>query len=256
MGAALKRLFTQPEKGPPVPFFLYDFGLLALYLLPWTPLLLLAWPLHRAREKKEIYRRRAWGGIPLEPSLDQLLERYFAIAAVVSLGGLLLIQNQQHEYLLFVLIPFALAGACAVGKLNQPGGIPEERLAWLYLLGGGVAGLAVLTSPFWIKPEWVRLDSIPLMYAAPLGLALLVAGWFASRQAVEGQVLQHGAWLAGVSLALWTCLSIGWEIPRLNKPIIINNGIIFLPDSKLMLPQIPGAPVTPAPGPTPAPANP
>lgn len=158
-------------------------------LLPWTPLLLVAVPLGLLRrpEDQETHAHER---------LESNLAKFFLAAVVGMTLVLYAFPKQQYYYLLPLMPPLALAAGYALSRLNHPGGIREERLAWFLMGLGVVVGTLVALSPL-----WVNFLLFPL--TVPLGVLTVALYWVAARQWVEGNGI--GVALC-VGFATYACL--------------------------------------------------
>lgn len=178
-------------------FYFYQ---LAGALLPWTPLLLLAWPLAASHRRAE---RKGYDAAPNPVSAS--LGAFFLAAAAVGFAGFYAVRKQQPHYLLPLLPPLALWGGWALSRLYRPGGKPEERMAWVHLLLGLVLGVGVALAPRFAKPEW----GLGWGLSIPLGALTLLLYVVASRQWVDGRchtaclcigLAVYGIWVAATVL--------------------------------------------------------
>jgi len=163
----------------------FYFEKLAYGLLPWTPLLLLAWPLAAARLKRE---RRAR---PAPLSLAELLERFLWWSAVAGFVGFYLWPKQQIYYLLPLLPPLAVCAGVALSRLNRPGGNYEELLAWIHMAAAVPLAVLLAFVPVF-APAFVKNPDTPippLEFTAALGILAVVLVFVAGRMWVEGRPL-------------------------------------------------------------------
>lgn len=190
----------------------YYFYRLAGSLAPWTLLLLAAWPLGLKR-CRELASESAGSVL-----LAREQARFFLVAFVLGLLGFYLAPKQQEHYLLPLLPALALVSGFMLSHFRFPGGVPEERLAWVQLGVGVVGGLAIATLPWW-PPDLIgeteqSRRSLKLLYepagwalAGLLGLACFLLHFYCARQWVEGKPLRAAiamAVAAYVGLGVWS----------------------------------------------------
>ncbi|MCZ7647141.1 MAG: hypothetical protein M5U26_18105 [Planctomycetota bacterium] len=152
-------------------------------LLPWTPVLALGWALSRRRRREEAAEH---GARP--PRLEDWLARFFFLTVVLGFVLFYAAPKQQYYYLLPLYPALALGAGQALARLNRPGGIHEERMAWFLIALGLAQGVAVA-----LAPQWIGFLLYPL--TIPLGVLTAVLYFVAARQWVEG----NGA---GVALSM------------------------------------------------------
>lgn len=180
-------------------------------LLPWTPLLIVAWALYLFRDRKG--EAEAASGIVISARENM---RFFVVAFVVGFFGFYVSRKMQPYYLLPLMPPLALASGYVLSQYRFPGGMQEEKLAWAHLVLGTLAGIAVMSLPIWIE-QVAQADSKAAMKAfaaspgflasVPIGLAIIVLHLFCARQWVEGRPLAScGAFAvaAYVFMGLWS----------------------------------------------------
>ncbi|MCK6474252.1 MAG: glycosyltransferase family 39 protein [Planctomycetes bacterium] len=186
-------------------FYFYQ---LAGALLPWTPLLLLAWPLAASHRRAE---RKGYADAP--NPVSAAMGAFFLASAVAGFAGFYAVSKQQAHYLLPLLAPLALWGGWALSRLYRPGGKPEERMAWLHLLLGLLLGVGVALAPRFAKPEW----GLGYGLSVPLGALTLLLYVVASRQWVEGRC--HTACLCtGLAVyGIWVAVTVVTTLAEAQK---------------------------------------
>lgn len=190
---------------PTYPFTFY-FEKLAEGLLPWTPLLLLVWPLAVKRKKLEQGIRTA------PPSLPDLLERFLWGTALVGFVGFYLWPKQQNYYLLPLLPPLAVCAGVALARLSRPGGNYEELLAWIHMVLAVPLAVLLALVPV-IAPAFVKNPDTPippLEFTAALGILTAVLVFVAGRMWVEGKPLIAGLCLGAVAYTA----TFGWTVVK------------------------------------------
>lgn len=174
-------------------------------LLPWTVLLLFAWPMSLSRAKGERARTRR------DLTLADRIESFLLVAAIVGFVGFELVRKQQDYYLLPILPPLALSAGAALGRLAQPGGFFEEKIAWAHLLLGLPAALALALAPLIFESVGGRADLQPSWFmTVPLGVLGLIFVFVAARQWVDG----NPGW-AGLCLGImvYSCM-LSWFVMK------------------------------------------
>jgi 4-amino-4-deoxy-L-arabinose transferase-like glycosyltransferase len=186
-------------------------------LLPWTPLLVVAWALYLFRDRKGESAEASGIVIAARENV-----RFFVITFIVGFIGLYIASKQQPYYLLPILPPLALASGYVLSQFRFPGGMQEEKLAWAHLAIGVIAGLAVITMPLWVgQLGGAGADSSKASFkafvassgfavTAPLGLAVIALHFFCARQWVEGRPLASCGVFALVSYLGLGLLSAHW----------------------------------------------
>lgn len=177
----------------------YIYALLA-GLLPWTPLLLVTWLYFfcgvRTEDlgESEVIFRHGRGQF-----------RFFFLAAFLGFAAFYLAPVQNQRYLLPLLPPFALASGYVLSRMRSPGGRVEEKLAWIQILTGIAAAIAIGTLPSW-PAIFNHVNAVPIQLAVlkskmiveTVGTPMLVvfavcclgAHLFMARQCVEGKPLK------------------------------------------------------------------
>lgn len=186
-------------------FYFYQ---LAGALLPWTPLLLLAWPLAASHRRAE---RKGYDTAPNPVSAS--LGAFFLASAAAGFAGFYAVSKQQAHYLLPLLAPLALWGGWALSRLYRPGGKPEERMAWIHILLGLLLSVGVALAPKFAKPEW----GLGWGLSIPLGALTLLLYIVASRQWVEGRC--HTACLCtGLAVyGIWVAVTVVTTLAEAQK---------------------------------------
>jgi len=174
-------------------------------MLPWTPLLLLAFVIYLTRPKPK--EPEDSSGIILTARENML---FFAGAFLTGFLCFYIYPKQQPHYLLPIIPPLALAGGYLLSQFKAPGGFCEERLAWTQLIFGVLAAAAVGSFPFWPPAQKVAMLAgvNGLMFSVPLAVAVFAAYFYSARQWVEGKPLVGVATLA---VAAYVGLG-GWSI--------------------------------------------
>ncbi|MFH0938173.1 MAG: hypothetical protein V1899_02690 [Planctomycetota bacterium] len=204
----------------------YPFRLLG-GLLPWTPLLIFAWPFYL---------------LYLRPRLDQQNEslvlayknmRFLALAFGLGFLGFYAFPKQQEHYLLPMLPPLALASAFVISQFKNPGGFAEERLAWTQLvvgLLGTVTLIAVALCPieFFTLLFPKNIEDVEKIVALRLllpdrhvviaiGVAFAGLYLYLARQCVEGRVLRASivlATLTFIGMLSWCRYEYSKDLPK------------------------------------------
>ncbi len=123
--------------------FFYYFHKLAAGMLPWTPLMLLAFFLRR----KGPELAATPNALPApQAQLAQRIFRFVSCVAVLGFCGFLSRAKQQEYYLLPIVPAIALAAGYAIGCCRTVRGNLEEGLAWFHIALGvvGAAGLCYI----------------------------------------------------------------------------------------------------------------
>lgn len=173
-------------------YYIYQF---AGGLLPWTPLLLIAWPVGWSRIRSE----RAASNQAIQVS--DRMGSFLAGAVVIGFLGFYVVAKQQYHYLLPLMPATALVAGNTISRLDQPGGVAEEGLAWAHMLLGTLLGIGIAICPIW-------LEQMTLGVSIPLGILTIILSLVASRQWVEGNPLSAGL---SLGLAAYAVL-IGWTL--------------------------------------------
>jgi len=190
-------------------YYLYR---LAGGLLPWTLLLVSAWPICALR------RRERNGDAAGSALLAREQGRFFLLAFVIGLLGFYALPKQQDYYLLPLLPPLALVSGYVLSGFKTPGGVGEETLAWTQLAFGFAGGLGVASLPFWPVKWLADTEASQQALSAlgePLGMAALAAAglvffvvhFYCARQWVEGRPVPAVIAMAAVAylgLAAWS----------------------------------------------------
>ncbi|MCY3023621.1 MAG: hypothetical protein NTW87_31970, partial [Planctomycetota bacterium] len=206
----------------------FYFYRLAGGLLPWTVLLVIAWPLFvtRCRGRKT---EEASGVAVL--AREQL--RFFLLAFCLGFAAFYAAPRQQEHYLLPLLPALALASGYIVSQFKFPGGMAEEDLAWSQLALGLLASVVVATLPLWASHCLAATETSTAAVAmlcgptgwaitAPVALAVFLVHFFSARQFVEGKPL-----IAAIAIAVLAyCALTGWSwcaAGRQQQGLAIHN---------------------------------
>ncbi len=221
-------IVTKSSHDHDMGFYFYK---LAGGLLPWTPVLLFAWPIFLLKKR-----------IPLpagEPNPHQVLNehlRFFALGSVLGFIGLMIPRGGQEYYLLPLLPIVALASGLMLSRFKFSGGEPEEKLAWTQLVFGIVLGLLVIAIPLLKGVATGRADHLSDLIIKvndllgwsliPIGVAVIVAFAFCARQWAEGRNIQASAVLGVVGFGALMVWTFHWTSKQREYPLEHEAGKI------------------------------
>jgi len=193
-------------------------------LLPWTIVLVAAWPLSL---KLCLESKRDVSGPGL---LAHNQVRFLVLFFCLGFLGLYALPAQHARCLLPLLPALALASGYVLSHFKAPGGMAEESLAWTQLGLGLAGGILIALLPLWLSGvgessgKAVALLQEPGGWAisVPLGLAFFILQFYCARQWVEGQP-------AAAALALALCAYAGlaawsWDWARRSEKTLALKG--------------------------------
>jgi 4-amino-4-deoxy-L-arabinose transferase-like glycosyltransferase len=183
---------------------------LAKAMMPWTILLIAAWPL--SLRLCLAGKREVSGPQLLAHNQGRFLVLFFGLGFVL----LYALPAQDPSRLLPLLPALALASGYMLGHFKAPGGMAEESLAWTQLLAGLAGGILIALLPL-ILADGAMVSEISLtplrqpigwVVSVPAGLVFFALQFYCARQWVEGKpaaaavglgVLAYG----GLAAASW-----------------------------------------------------
>jgi 4-amino-4-deoxy-L-arabinose transferase-like glycosyltransferase len=187
----------------------FYFVRLAQALLPWTILLVAAWPLSL---KLCLEGEHHVSGARL---LAHSQARFLLLFCGLGFVGLYAFPAQHTKSLLPLLPALALVSGYVLSHFKAPGGIAEESLAWTQLLLGLIGGIVIALLPLLLPAEG-ELSGIPLALlhgstgwaiSVVLGLAFFAVQFYCARQWVEGKPAA-----AAIALAIFAYAGLaGWS---------------------------------------------
>ena len=215
-------------------------------LLPWTPLLLVGWVGLSKRMRSE----KALVGAD---ELKWMLARYLLAASILSLPIIVAAPWRPANLLLFI-VPFAAASGYMVSRLDQPGGVLEEKIAWLQLFWTLGLGLAVIVAPLWV-PQFI--GSLPERFTLQLwivsgcvGLGLLMLSFTGSRQFVEARTEIAGLHFGVVGMLFLSVITVFVAARYLDESAGSGPGAPIV-GKQMTITPLPVPPPTPVPAPAP-----
>jgi len=212
-------------------------------MIPWTILLIAAWPLYF------LFRRKV--DVADKSGQNQVFNehfRFFFLAALLGFIAFYAWPKKQDYYLLPLMPVIALASGFLLSRFKMSGGIPEERLAWWQLAAGIVIGLTIALIPACpaaahpppqsphsaIDAAWAVVGQVHQMLGGSLiaiGLAIVAFHFYSARQIVEGKIIQAAIPVALIAFGGMLAWSVIWtqneqnatklekEAPRLRKEL-------------------------------------
>ena len=219
--AAYARDMLTPKVNEDSPLFLiYK---LAAGMLPWTPLLLVAWPIY-------LFKKRAPEEVAANPHpiINEHL-RFLMLAGICAVIVLSVLDSKHAHFLVALLPPVALASGVMLSRLKSPGGMAEERLAWLQFYAGIMLGLAVAAIPLVapaltgradrISENIVKLNGKIGWSLISVGIVVILASCYCARQWAEGRTLHAGLLIAAAGFAGLMGYSFDWTTNTQKSPI-------------------------------------
>ena len=154
-------------------------------LLPWTPLMLIAWILGRTKPEQ-----------PSPESLDRAaFFRFLGFMALLAFIGFYSRAKKQEYYLLPLFPALALASGHAIACCRTVRGHVEESIAWLHVAVGLLGAAALAYLPF------QKYHDIPVALGIGVGAIFLVLFLIAARYWAEGRIHASGI-VAGLAAFL------------------------------------------------------
>jgi 4-amino-4-deoxy-L-arabinose transferase-like glycosyltransferase len=172
--------------------------------LPWAPLLLIGWIGLRARMADE---KPPMGADELKWNLA----RYLLAASMLALP-IIIAAPWRPANILLCVVPLAAASGYMISRLDQPGGVLEEKIAWLQLYWTAAIGVGLITSPIWLPltfgaiPE--RFETIAWIVTSLIGLAVVVLAFTGSRLVVEARHEASGLHFGAAAFLTLTLLTL------------------------------------------------
>jgi 4-amino-4-deoxy-L-arabinose transferase-like glycosyltransferase len=232
---ALAKMISKAEdivnRGSHDHSFWFYFYTLAGGLLPWTPVLLCAWPIYLFKKRTPETKKESDPHQVLNEHL-----RFFALAAVLGFIALMCVRGKQEYYLLPLIPAIALSSGLMLSRLKFPGGFSEERLAWTQLVAGVAIGLFVCSVPLLSPMLAERHDRVSvLMLKAnellgwpliPIGVALILVYIYSARQWVEARSINAMLVPGVIGYAALMVWSFHWTEKQQKYPLAAEAGAL------------------------------
>jgi 4-amino-4-deoxy-L-arabinose transferase-like glycosyltransferase len=180
-------------------------------LLPWTVLLVLGWSLY-------LTAKTPGGG---DPSGALVMARrnlrFFLLSFATGMVVLSVLPQPSSGLLVMVVPALTLASAYALAQFRFPGGVQEERFAWLVIFVGVIVAAALATLPQWpdsvaqCVPGALTLKAIfaksKLVLSLSVAAVALIVHLVSARQWVDGN---PAAAVSAFAIAAYLGLA-GWS---------------------------------------------
>jgi 4-amino-4-deoxy-L-arabinose transferase-like glycosyltransferase len=205
---------------------------LAAGLMPWTIVLLAAWPIYlQVRRKTDLADKTGQNQVFNEHF------RFFFLAALMGFIAFYAWPKKQDYYLLPLMPAIALSSGFLLSRFKLSGGMAEERLAWWQLVAGLAIGVTIALIPacpavakaaqttHGISNIWDVIAKVHLMLGwllIPIGLGVIAFHFYSARQFAEGKVITAALPIAIIGFSGILAWSIIWT-EKIEKSIALEK---------------------------------